>query len=73
MDVVIVFLHGALDEVIYMRQPEDFFKRGKERLICWLLKSLYGLKQSPRQWNKRFDEFMHMHASYKVHMTLVCT
>ncbi|OAE31258.1 hypothetical protein AXG93_1962s1150 [Marchantia polymorpha subsp. ruderalis] len=29
MDVVRVFLHGALDEVIYMRQPKGFLKRGK--------------------------------------------
>ncbi|OAE32229.1 hypothetical protein AXG93_4525s1100 [Marchantia polymorpha subsp. ruderalis] len=59
MDVVTAFLHGALNKVIYMRQPEDFLKRVKERLVCRLLKSLYELKQSPRQWNKRFDEFMH--------------
>jgi Reverse transcriptase (RNA-dependent DNA polymerase) len=58
MDVVTAFLYGLLDEVIFMRQPEGYVKRGREHLVCRLLKSLYGLKQSPRQWNKRFDEFM---------------
>lgn len=39
-----------------MEQPEGFVNPGKEKLVC--KKSLYGLKQSPREWYKRFDTFM---------------
>ena len=42
----------------HMAQPEGFIKVGKEDLMCWLRKFLYGFKQSPRQWYKRFDTFM---------------
>lgn len=56
MDVTTAFLHGELDETIYMKQPEGF-EEGKGKM-CLLKKSLYGLKQSPRQWNKKFDNFM---------------
>nr|CAD1818055.1 unnamed protein product [Ananas comosus var. bracteatus] len=45
----------VLEEEIYMQQPEGFVVEGKEDHICRLKKSLYGLKQSPRQWYKRFD------------------
>ncbi|RVW44318.1 Retrovirus-related Pol polyprotein from transposon TNT 1-94 [Vitis vinifera] len=58
LDVKIAFLHGDLEEQIYMHQPEGFIISGKENHVCLLKKSLYGLKQSPRQWYKRFVTFM---------------
>ncbi|GKA76893.1 transposable element [Tanacetum coccineum] len=58
LDVKTAFLHGDLEEEIYMIQPEGFVVQGKEDYVCKLLKSLYGLKQLPRQWYKRFDSFM---------------
>ena len=59
MDVKTAFLHGDLDENIYMCQPAGFVDESKPIFVCLLKKSLYGLKQSPRQWNKKFDSFMH--------------
>ena len=50
MDVKKAFLHGDLEEEIYMKQPEGFMVKGKKELVCRLKKSLYGLKQSPRMW-----------------------
>ena len=50
MDVKTTFLHGDLEEEIYMKQPEGFMVKGKKELVCRLKKSLYGLKQSPRMW-----------------------
>lgn len=62
LDVKTAFLHGELEEDIYMDQPEGFTVPGKEKYVCKLKRSLYGLKQSPRQWNKRFDSFMLSHS-----------
>ena len=49
MDVKMVFLHGHLEERIYMEQPSDFRDPRSEGKVCLLQKSLYGLKQSSRQ------------------------
>ena len=48
MDVKTTFLHGDLEEEIYMQQPQGYEVKGKENLVCRLKKSLYVLKQDPR-------------------------
>eukprot|EP00253_Pinus_taeda_P004912 PITA_04912 len=48
LDVKIAFLHGDLDEEIYMEQLEGFIQRCNKKFVCRLNKSLYGLKQSPQ-------------------------
>ncbi|KAH9793687.1 hypothetical protein KPL71_004622 [Citrus sinensis] len=58
LDVITAFLHEDLEEEIYMIQPCGFRVAGKENHVCKLIKSLYGLKQSLRQWYKRFDQFI---------------
>lgn len=55
MDVKSAYLNGKLEETIYMRQPEGFVEKGKERLVCLLKKGLYGLKQAGRCWNHTID------------------
>nr|GEW79747.1 hypothetical protein [Tanacetum cinerariifolium] len=56
IDVKIAFLNGYLDEDIYMVQPEGFFDPKHLRKVCKLQRSIYGIKQASRSWNKRFDE-----------------
>ncbi|GJR62913.1 putative RNA-directed DNA polymerase [Tanacetum coccineum] len=56
MDIKIAFLNGYLDKDIYMVQPEGFVDPNHPRKVCKLQRSIYGLKQASRSWNKRFDE-----------------
>ncbi|XP_062080009.1 uncharacterized protein LOC133784749 [Humulus lupulus] len=56
LDVKTTFLNGILEEDVYMLQPPGFqVEQGNQKMVCKFKRSLYGLKQSPRQWNKRFN------------------
>ncbi|KAH9650014.1 hypothetical protein KPL70_026198 [Citrus sinensis] len=65
LDVKTTFLHGNLQEEIFMTQPEGYTDQIKPNHVCLPKKSLYGLKQSPRQWYLRFDEFITSHGFNK--------
>ena len=54
MDVKLAYLHGVLEEEIYMEQLEGFIAQRKEDKVCRLMHSLYGLKQAGRVWNRTF-------------------
>ena len=69
LDMKTAFLNGELEEEIYMFQPEGFEE--KENLVCRLNKYLYGLKQTPRCWYKRFDSFI-MGLGYNRHSSDPC-
>ena len=53
IDIGTAFLNGVLEEEVYVVPPEPLCEKGS----CWKLKrALYGLKQSPRVWNRTLAE-----------------
>nr|GEX54413.1 hypothetical protein [Tanacetum cinerariifolium] len=56
IDVKTTFLNGYFNEEVYMEQPEGFVNPKYPNRVCKLKRSIYGLKQASRQWNKRFDD-----------------
>ena len=72
LDVKTEFLHGELDEEIYMEQPKGAKELGKEDWICYLNKSLYGLHQASQQWSKKLhncltkEGFTHCAAKHSI-------
>jgi hypothetical protein len=56
LDIKSAFLHGELEEEVYVSQPEGYTVKGKEQLVLKLSKALYGLRQAPRAWNVGLDK-----------------
>ena len=59
-DVETAFLYAPLEEEIYVSQPAGFVEYdGEGRELVWTLKkSLYGLRQAPRNWYQEFSGFL---------------
>src|SRR6266496_5950925 len=55
MDVKTAILNGFLEEELYMIQPEGFVDPKNAEKVCKLQRSIYGLVQASRSWNKCFD------------------
>ncbi|RVW56301.1 Retrovirus-related Pol polyprotein from transposon TNT 1-94 [Vitis vinifera] len=56
LDIKNAFLHGDLEEKVYLEQPPGFVAQGEYGKVCRLKKALYGLKQSPRAWFGKFSK-----------------
>lgn len=58
VDVTTAYLHGDLKETVFMHQPEGFVDPQFPNRVCRLKKSLYGLKQAGREWNRKLNDTM---------------
>jgi hypothetical protein len=58
MDVKSSFLNGALEEEVYLEQPEGFKLTKNQDYVCKLKKALYALKQAPIAWLSRLDNYL---------------
>ena len=58
MDVKTAFLDGAIEEEVYIEQPQGFEVHSRDTHVCRLKKAMYGLKQATRSWYARMDNYL---------------
>ena len=57
LDVKSAFLHGYLEEQVFIDQLPSYVKIGNEHKVYKLKKALYGLKQAPQAWYSRIESY----------------
>jgi hypothetical protein len=57
LDVKSAFLHGEINEEVFVDQPPGYEQKGHESKVYRLKKALYGLKQAPRAWYSRIEAY----------------
>jgi hypothetical protein len=55
-DVKSAYLHGTLNEIIFMNQPPGY--NDNSGRVCLLIRSLYGLKQAGNVWNQELNRVL---------------
>ena len=68
IDVDVVFLNATLKEDVYIDPPAGYPHVAKEMV----LKTQYGLKQSPREWNETLDTFLRLELKMTRLKTVQC-
>nr|KAJ0217759.1 hypothetical protein LSAT_V11C300154580 [Lactuca sativa] len=58
MDVKTAFLHGVLEEEVFLNQPPGFVDKDRPDYVYRLDKAVYGLKQAPRAWYETLTSYL---------------